>query len=216
MSPSPAPYRKLSLVLLSLGVGGEVLAAPLPPAAALSPLQEGAPQVRMLVDDPAICLDCLAVSNEVVIGEEDGPGFLERSGVGMALDDLGRYWVLQREGAKVFAPNGEFLRAVGREGEGPGEFRTVTYLTSDHEGFVHIFDGENVRVTTFNHDFTVRSTAQTPGPVSRAEILTDRRTYVANMLVTRAAHIAKSLHIVNLADSRILASFALAPEGGGS
>ncbi len=214
MRPIPVPPSHLSLsLLITLSWGGEVLAGPIPPAAALSPTQEETPQARTLVDDPAICLDCITVSNEVMIGEENGPGFLERSGVSMALDGLGRYWVLQREGAKVFAPNGEFLRAVGREGEGPGEFRTVTCLTSDPEGFVHIFDGENVRVTSFNHDFTVRSTAQTPGPVSRAEILPDGRTYVANMLVTRAANSAKSLHIVNMADSRILASFALAPEG---
>ncbi|HEV8355449.1 MAG TPA: 6-bladed beta-propeller [Gemmatimonadales bacterium] len=43
----------------------------------------------------------------------------------VAVDDAGRIYVADRKPAsiKVFAPDGKLVRVIGREGEGPGEFR---------------------------------------------------------------------------------------------
>ena len=50
--------------------------------------------------------------------------------------------------------------------------------------------------------------------VASAEMLPGGTAYIANMPVPLVGRIARSLHTVNLADSEVLASFALAPEGG--
>ena len=212
---SGLPIRHvLCLLLLTGGIASAIFAKGLHAQAVGCPGDADSLPTRSVLDDSAICLDCITLSTEVILGEEDGPGYIERAGGSMAIDGLGRYWVLQREGAKVFSPEGDFLRLVGGRGEGPGEFITVTFITADPEGFMHVFDGDNLRVTSFNHDFSVRNTAPTPGPVSSAALLPEGTGYIANMLVATAEGIARSLHTVNLADSRLLASFALAPEGG--
>lgn len=43
----------------------------------------------------------------------------------IAVDDWGRVYVVDAKPAaiKLFAPDGRFIRTIGREGEGPGEFR---------------------------------------------------------------------------------------------
>jgi hypothetical protein len=43
----------------------------------------------------------------------------------IAVDDAGRIYVADRKpaGIKVFTPDGKLVRVIGREGEGPGEFR---------------------------------------------------------------------------------------------
>lgn len=51
-------------------------------------------------------------------------------------DDAGNVYLLdsQLNQIKVFSPDGEYLRAIGREGEGPGEFRAPTSMFFTRDG----------------------------------------------------------------------------------
>ena len=57
-------------------------------------------------------------------GQDGTPAELGEPG-SVAVDDAGRIYVSDRKPAsiKVFAPDGKLVRVIGREGEGPGEFR---------------------------------------------------------------------------------------------
>jgi hypothetical protein len=57
-------------------------------------------------------------------GRDGTPAELGEPG-SIAVDDAGRIYVSDRKPAsiKVFAPDGKLVRVIGREGEGPGEFR---------------------------------------------------------------------------------------------
>jgi hypothetical protein len=49
----------------------------------------------------------------------------------------------------VFRSSGEFVAATGRVGAGPGEFRNAQTVMVDLDGRVHVYDGGNLRVSTY-------------------------------------------------------------------
>jgi hypothetical protein len=61
----------------------------------------------------------------------------------IACDEQGRAYVLDRQlnDVKIFSPNGEFIRSIGREGEGPGEFRRPSDLFITPDGNVGVMQG---------------------------------------------------------------------------
>lgn len=70
-------------------------------------------------------------------------------------DSLGNYWVGQEELIKVFDAQGEFLRAVGRRGEGPMEFGRAWPTHVDASGRVHVVDTDNRRISVIDQSFTL-------------------------------------------------------------
>jgi hypothetical protein len=68
------------------------------------------------------------------------------------VDDEGLLYLLDSQLSEihVFSPAGEYLRTIGREGEGPGEFRrasTMTWLPDGSLGVVQRFPGQVVKLT---------------------------------------------------------------------
>jgi hypothetical protein len=87
----------------------------------------------------------------VAIGAVDGPDeyvFGQISGV--VVDGERRIHVADPQALeiRVFSPEGEFLRRVGRDGEGPGEFRHISGLALAPDGIAAL-DGSLGRVTVF-------------------------------------------------------------------
>lgn len=68
----------------------------------------------------------------------------------LAVDALGRVYVADRKPTiiKVFSPDGSFLRTVGREGAGPGEFR-VAFLAAWRDRLV-VHDPQQSRTSVFD------------------------------------------------------------------
>jgi len=62
--------------------------------------------------------------------------------IGLGFDGAGNLHVLDQQADRVtiVAPDGSYLRAFGREGEGPGEFRTPTRLAVMANGDVAVFE----------------------------------------------------------------------------
>jgi hypothetical protein len=53
---------------------------------------------------------------------------------------------------KVYDSEGRYLRTIGREGVGPGEFSTPVYMDISADGKVFLMDGRNQRVVFFDTD----------------------------------------------------------------
>lgn len=58
----------------------------------------------------------------------------------------------------VFGPDGEYLRTIGRLGDGPGEFRWVTSLESGPGDSLYIYDASLQRLTALSEDGPGRTT----------------------------------------------------------
>lgn len=96
-------------------------------------------------------------------GEEDEVFFGYISKV-MA-DDAGNVYVLdqQQSHVEVFSPEGEHLRTLSREGEGPGEVRgpeDMLFMPDGSLGLVQYFNGRIVKITL---DDTPAGTLRPPG-----------------------------------------------------
>lgn len=88
----------------------------------------------------------------VVIGELDGPDEAVFGQVaGVVVGPQGEIFVAdgQANEIRVFGADGAFLRRMGREGEGPGEFRNISGLAPAPEG-IAAQDGTLGRVTVFD------------------------------------------------------------------
>ena len=93
------------------------------------------------------------VPDYVIAPDEGSPGAL--SGYNqLVVDEAGYAYVMQRSPVRiaVFGPDGEWLRDIGREGDGPGEFRDgMLGLVGDT---LFVQDPNNTRLTTFLTDGT--------------------------------------------------------------
>jgi hypothetical protein len=78
------------------------------------------------------------VEDGTIGGEEGSPGELSDP-QSLAVDDAGRIYVVDQSPAiiKVFAPDGQLVRTIGRDGEGPGEFRVAFIAIHGHQLVVH-------------------------------------------------------------------------------
>lgn len=58
----------------------------------------------------------------------------------------------QDQSIKVFDPKGEYIRTIGKKGEGPGEFTFVGHLTVLPDGRLLVMDSEARRISLFDSD----------------------------------------------------------------
>ncbi|MFC1553474.1 BF3164 family lipoprotein [candidate division KSB1 bacterium] len=54
----------------------------------------------------------------------------------------------------VYDKNGRFIRQIGQQGQGPGEFSRPNYFTIDESGNIFVLDTRNSRITVFKPDGT--------------------------------------------------------------
>lgn len=70
---------------------------------------------------------------------------------GTAVDAQGHVYIGDWDANTVFVFNddGSFLQSLGREGGGPGEFRSIYYM-GIHEGMLHVYDFNQQRMNVFS------------------------------------------------------------------
>jgi hypothetical protein len=69
----------------------------------------------------------------------------------VAVDDSGRVFIAgsDQEMIHVFQPDGSFMTSVGREGDGPGEFRGLTQVRTDSL-YLYAKDANSLKITRFD------------------------------------------------------------------
>jgi hypothetical protein len=165
---------------------------------------------EQLIEPQPPCRDCLSFERVAFIGDESGPGLVEGwlSGV---VDGNGNYWISQMVKFNVYDSQGRFIREVGREGQGPLEFKHAMPIYADESGNVHVFDLSNARETIISSDFTLVGTRPTTPLARNLEPLPGGR-YAAAMWVPTPDRIGFSLHVID--GTEIIRSFGVPTEAG--
>lgn len=125
-----------------------------------------------VIPDPLACPTCVIDHAESVsLGAGDGPGMLDWRG-GQAFAAIDSRGLIYLRGyfsteIKVYSSEGKYLATIGREGEGPGEFRGVMGLAVDASDSLFVFDSRNMRLSVFGPDHVFARaaplTVQPPG-----------------------------------------------------
>jgi hypothetical protein len=77
----------------------------------------------------------------------------------------------------VIGPTGKTVRIVGRAGEGPGEYRSISAIDAGADGRVHVFDRR--RLTVLDSALDVSFTTVLPAMVEKGALLDDGTAVVA-------------------------------------
>ncbi len=107
---------------------------------------------------------------------DDPAQFYERLGsVSFDADGQGRLYVLDNGNhrVQVFDNNGRFLRSIGSEGEGPGEFTFARDISVNASGQVAVFDMGTARISIFENNGKLLRDQIVQGQVKEMSLLDD-------------------------------------------
>jgi len=97
----------------------------------------------------------LDLEEDLSIGVEEGDEkYMLNEPQDVQVTDEGTIYVLDWGDTCIKAYNreGQYLRTIGREGVGPGEFSTPVYMDISADGKIFLMDGRNQRVVIFDTD----------------------------------------------------------------
>lgn len=155
------------------------------------------------------CPGCeLQRSEVVVLGNAEGPGALKGDVVDVHRDSRGRYYVLEQfsQRIKVFAAEGHHLITIGREGQGPGEFRGISEIVIGEADSLYAFDVLNGTLSVFDSDYSfIRSSQLQTRPTNRIKPVRGGHFIMASWIRT-PKRIGYPLHLMD-ADGQLVASF---------
>jgi hypothetical protein len=132
-----------------------------------------AQDVRVVrIPDAVTCAACsIAITTVATLGQLDGPGSFTMPPSNVRMDSRGRFWVIgghdDAAGPAVFGPDGRFIAAVGRKGQGPGEFERAEDAVILPGDSVLVLDG-NRRGTIVGPDLVPRRYIPIPSTLSHS------------------------------------------------
>jgi hypothetical protein len=95
----------------------------------------------------------LSLEEELSIGGEDDEGNIILYEAGnVIVDEAEDIYIVDRQDfqIKVFSPEGSFIRSIGKQGEGPGEFQAIGYVTFVPDGRLLVMDFRSRRTSLFD------------------------------------------------------------------
>ncbi len=96
----------------------------------------GSAQLVQIDTDPTVIL-CPFDSIGIKVGDSN---YVMGSVEGVAFGPDGNIIVLDcsRSTVRLYSPGGEYLRSIGRKGNGPGELQNVTFMAVSEDGQIHL------------------------------------------------------------------------------
>lgn len=167
--------------------------------------------VVVIPDAPACATCSLTVSAVVELGDREGPGIVAQLNAPLAQarvvrSDDGDYYIPGHLGDGTlsrFSPEGVFLEAIGRRGEGPGEFQLPVLMGGSSDGLT-ILDPSSARVTTIRGDDV--ETTSLPFMARTWAVLQDGR-HVYNGLSSWREGVGHPVHVYDPASRQVTSSF---------
>ncbi|HEX7052018.1 MAG TPA: 6-bladed beta-propeller [Longimicrobiales bacterium] len=129
-------------------------------------------QDNVVIPPGPICGRCvLKLQHMATLGSRDGPGALSGQIASIARDSGGRIYVvdyLRDSEIIVYDRSGRFVRTIGREGHGPGEYTSIGSLHITVDDTIHVFDFGNARHTILSPDGAFVRSHVFPGLVTQS------------------------------------------------
>jgi hypothetical protein len=148
----------------------------------------------------------IEVEVEVRIGGLDNPGEFVQEPGGVVRDGRGRLFIwFPTHAAYVYDSAGAFLQTLGREGQGPGEYRSLRAIRVSEGDTIHVFDRGNQRWTVLSPELEVVDARRLEAPVG-ASVVRTGSDWVVNSSVVTEERIGFPLHRLR-ADGGIAESF---------
>ena len=97
----------------------------------------------------------IVFTEELSIGEAEGDeNYMFGQTIAFNTDEDGNFYVSDLDTNRIlkYDPEGKYLLAIGREGQGPGEFRNLSVPQFDKDNNLYITDGSNRRISFFDKD----------------------------------------------------------------
>ena len=128
--------------------------------------QQSSSPITSEVSCPTCAIDLELVAS---LGRPEDP-VLPLPTARIARDSFGRFYAaptFDRGKIAVYDASGTFLEAIGREGQGPGEFRQITSLVVDSEDALHVFErSRHTILSADTHELRLVHTLQgNPGSI---------------------------------------------------
>ena len=99
----------------------------------------------------------IVFTEELSIGEAEGEeNYMFGQNIGFFTDEDGNFYVSDFDANRIqkYDPEGRYLLTIGREGQGPGEFSSLSLIRFDKDSNIYINDARNNRISFFNRDGT--------------------------------------------------------------
>jgi hypothetical protein len=151
------------------------------------------------------CSSCtIAATQRVVFRTGDPRASLSFTPLQTHRDGRGRYFVLvQGQLPLVFSSDGRFLRELGRSGEGPGEFRSATFIASLPGDSLLILDTRLLRASVFSPDLQFVRALALPFHVSAAAPMDWPRRVVVNGFGFTGQDVGWPLHVLDMSGAAV-------------
>ncbi len=97
----------------------------------------------------------IVFKEELSIGEPEGDeNYMFGGTIYFNTDDEGNFYVSDPDNHRIqkYNPEGKYLLTIGREGQGPGEFRNLSVSRFDKDNSLYITDGLNRRISFFDRN----------------------------------------------------------------
>jgi hypothetical protein len=164
---------------------------------------------EQVIPDEVVCESCeLQFERLVRLGSANGADFIEDDLLAVSVAGNGDLFVLPaRNGAGlVFSRTGEFLRRLGPEGRGPGEYIRPGNALALSDGRTAVFDGMQGRISILDRTHQLLGTVSSPLAISDAVELPDGSIVVCATVPTRESF-GIPLHLFELETGMVLKSF---------
>lgn len=136
------------------------------------------------------------------LGNENGDGAFPQEIVALTTDSQNRYWAVFPHSVHVYDAGGKFLRSVGRQGAGPGEFVDASRAIVLPGDSVAILDRAASRITVVDREFRVARTVQLPRSLLwDIAVVEWPKTVVVNGLISTPLEFGWPLHVLDLSGS---------------
>lgn len=144
-------------------------------------------------------------------GEDSGSGMIETAAAFGWMDASGRVYVAGISVSQiwVFAPDGSFLRRIGRRGEGPGEFLLIQGAIGVDDGVFSVLDPGRGVIVTYDWTGALLSETRLRGwvPTGAQTLHFEGSLAIHSADIRTADRVGYPLHIFNLETGEIEVSF---------
>lgn len=153
------------------------------------------------------CQRCdLTAARTLALGESDGPGAVQSDAIRL-VSMTGHGYILHAAGGQAFAlfdEQGKFIRAIGRRGQGPGEFTAIMGVSFADEGRVIALDYSG-KWSTFTETGALAEEVQLTGVLpGEFQLEGSAATAIVARMDRRPEAVGFPLHRVDLVSGKVI------------